>query len=241
MIDHHGQPGDSWDRSILGIDNVPLELEVASAGTRVLATFIDLLLVYLLMAVVVVGFALSLAAAGLDDASWLFALLGLAIFGLHWGYFAAFEIASAGRTPGKMAIGLRVISRHGGRASNAGVLARNFLRPLDYLFGVALMLFDRRSRRLGDLVGGTLVVRQGAASDEELRLGRVPQGWGAHEVAVVEGFLRRYEALEQPTAEHLARRLASWVEGLEPALAEELADEPRPIIRLRRLLAVTGG
>ncbi len=231
---------DAWERSILGIDNVPLELAVASAGNRVLATFLDLLVVSLLIVLVITGGLVAIAALGVDNGTWMLALLGLFVFAIHWGYFAAFEIATAGLTPGKMAIGLRVISRQGGRASAVSVLARNFLRPLDYAFGVALMLFDRRSRRLGDLVGGTLVVRQGS-EDEGPRLGRMPEDWGAHEVAVVEGFLRRSEQLEAQRAAALASRLVTWIESVAPELAVGLEGELRPLVRLRLLLAVEGG
>jgi len=240
LANNPAHDNDAWERSILGIDNVPLELAIASAGTRVLAAFLDLVVVSLLMVLVLTGGLVAIAALGVENGAWILALLGLALFAVHWGYFAAFEIATAGLTPGKMAIGLRVTSRQGGRASALSVLVRSFLRPLDYVFGVALMLIDRRSRRLGDLVAGTLVVRQGA-EDEGPHLGRVPAGWGAREVAVVEGFLRRSEQLEPARAAALASQLVTWVESVAPELAVGLEGEPRPLVRLRLLLAVEGG
>ncbi|MEA2672710.1 MAG: hypothetical protein QOG45_2930, partial [Chloroflexota bacterium] len=78
------------------------------------------------------------------------------------GYFTVAEALTAGRTPGKRALGLRVIRIDGGAPGLRESLVRNIVRLLDLALGIGLvvMFLDRRSRRLGDLAAGTVVVRE---------------------------------------------------------------------------------
>ena len=76
-------------------------------------------------------------------------------------YFTVSEAISGGKTLGKSAMGIRVIRVDGGTAS----IGEYFLRSLAYIVdlfgvGVILMFFHPQSRRLGDLVAGTVVVRE---------------------------------------------------------------------------------
>lgn len=208
--------------AILGLDNVRLELPLAGVGSRSLAALVDHVLLSVLQMVVFLG---GVTAAGMLEVggAWGIAIVGLGIFLLQWGYFAAFEIALDGRTPGKVAVGLRTVSSRGGRSAAAALLIRNLFRPLDFLVGVPLLIFDRRHRRLGDLVAGTLVVYHPAPGSGEYRLRRHPASWGAREVAVVEGFLRRAPYLEPERARRLADRLLRWLAREEPELWVEVA------------------
>ena len=76
--------------TVLGIDNIPLDLPVAGLGSRVLAALIDYLAVALL------GALLGFAALGVGTATgraglgWL--LFAAGFFLLQWGYFAARSI-----------------------------------------------------------------------------------------------------------------------------------------------------
>lgn len=221
-----------------------LELPLAGVGSRILAVVIDTLVLLVLIAVWwVAGLAVSRLTriAGLGF-GWVVALLMLGSFLLQWGYFAAFELATGGRTPGKMALGLRVVTRHGGRAGVAAVLLRNLLRTLDLLIGVPVMAIDRRSRRVGDVVAGTLVAHEQLVPEgAEVALGRIPAGWGGREVAVVEGFLRRAPLLEPGRAEPLARQILDWLAAQDPSLAATEAERAMPVAALRQRLAVEQG
>ncbi|MEW6744880.1 MAG: RDD family protein [Planctomycetota bacterium] len=68
-----------------------------------------------------------------------------------------------GRTPGKALFALHVIDFRGCSADPGGCFARSVLRLADLglggLLGLVLVLCTRRRQRLGDLVAGTLVVR----------------------------------------------------------------------------------
>lgn len=79
-------------------------------------------------------------------------------------YFVLFETLAAGRSPGKMLTGLRVVAENGRAIGFPQALARNLLRfidalPLGYLVGLAASLASPRGQRLGDLAAGTIVVR----------------------------------------------------------------------------------
>jgi len=113
----------------------------------------------------------------------------LGFFVLRNGWFSLFEMGSRGATPGKRLMGLRVVARDGARLTGSAVIARNAMReievylPLSFLVaqsvegtadtflvlfsllwsGIFLFfpLFNRDRLRVGDLVGGTWVVRAG--------------------------------------------------------------------------------
>lgn len=224
--------------AILGLDNVRLELPLAGVGSRSLAALIDHVLLAVLQLVVLLGGITTVGVLEVGGA-WGVAIVFLALFLLQWGYFAAFEIALDGRTPGKIAVGLRTVSSRGGRPSASALLIRNLFRPLDLLVGVPLLILDRRARRLGDLVAGTLVVYHPAPGGGE-RLRRHPASWGAREVAVVEGFLRRAPYLEPERARRLADRLLRWLAREEPELWVEVAPTLPPsadrVLTLRRVV-----
>jgi uncharacterized RDD family membrane protein YckC len=87
----------------------------------------------------------------------------LVLMALWLSYFFLYE-AVRGQTIGKRAMGLRVHSASGGPAGLNAISGRTVLRLIDgaflYLIGTLVaILSGHRRRRLGDLVGGTVVVR----------------------------------------------------------------------------------
>lgn len=90
-------------------------------------------------------------------------LVLVVFFLLEWGYFVLCDVLMSGRSLGKKAFGLRVVSAQGLPVGLGDSLLRNLLRgadflPVGYVLGVVCMLFDARFRRLGDWVAGTLVI-----------------------------------------------------------------------------------
>lgn len=222
--------------AILGIDNVPLEVVIAQAGSRILAVSIDQILLILLQLCSIVLVALGISRLGLSS-QWVMVILVLVFFSLQWGYFAIQEILMDGRTLGKSALGLRVVSRQGGKASVAALVVRNLIRSLDMLFGMPLMLIDPKARRLGDLVAGTLVVHERVEEESEIQVHRLPTGWGGRHAAVIEGFLARVEVLEPERAEKIADRLLGEIARLQPEFLAEAGPVADPVVTLRRILS----
>lgn len=148
----------------------------------------------------------------------------LALFLMEWGYGALFETLLSGRTPGKLVFSLRVVREDGAPGSFPDFLLRNLLRAADFLpgffaVGLTSMFLDRKLRRLGDLVAGTVVVveQRGKVlgslvieppvSDEERQALPSRVALTADEVAIIESFLRRRADLTADRAEELARQL----------------------------------
>jgi uncharacterized membrane protein SpoIIM required for sporulation/uncharacterized RDD family membrane protein YckC len=142
-------------------EHVILDYEVAGIGSRALAAFAD----WMLLATAAFVLVLSLGFwRGIS--SWVFALQLLLFYALVWGYFTCFEGLRRGQTPGKRALGIRVIRDTGHAVTFADAAARNLLLPVDLfcMLGVFLIAIHPRAKRLGDLVAGTVVVRDQPAA-----------------------------------------------------------------------------
>lgn len=223
--------------SILGLDNIRLDLPVAGVGSRVLAALLD----YLVMTVVGLLWFVLWAFLFAIQGAWAVALLVIVFFLLEWGYFAGQEIWLRGRTLGKMALKLRVLTAEGGTPGTGALLARNLVRSLDLIFGIPLLALDPLSRRLGDRLAGTIVVH-----DRELEaapvIGRVPPGWGARELALVEALLARARVLDDPALVwQMADRVLERIARDAPELLSGVDVRTDPVAALRQALQVEEG
>jgi uncharacterized RDD family membrane protein YckC len=155
-------------------EHIVFRHKVAGPARRLIAYLLDVILCYagltVLTVIVVLAFVgtggLSDAFDGAGGAG--VGLVLVALFAVQWVYFAVLE-AWLGRTPGKKALGLRVVTATGRPIGFRAAALRNVLRaadalPLTYsggvlsLAGLASMSVTRRFQRLGDLVAGTIVV-----------------------------------------------------------------------------------
>jgi len=220
--------------TVLGLDNVPLELPIAGPGSRSLAAFLDYLVVGI-GAFAWGALCLAVASLGKQTGWWMFALFLVGFFVVEYGYFAAVEIVREGQTFGKWAIGLRVVTREAARPGAAAFLIRNAVRSVDLVVGVPLMAVDPLSRRLGDRLAGTLVVYEHATTREPV-LRRTPHGWSVQEAALLESFLWRAPEMEPWRAERLARQLLECIQHDDPSLAAEIDPALGPVDALGRLV-----
>jgi uncharacterized RDD family membrane protein YckC len=146
---------------------VLLEFETAGVASRTIAELLDLgvqlvALVALLMGVGIVGNAGGIGEVASVVLALLIGLLALV------GYPIAMETFWNGRTLGKAAMGLRVVTREGApeRFRHAAIRAMIGFVEIYAFLGVPAVISiitSRRDQRLGDLVAGTLVLRQRAA------------------------------------------------------------------------------
>jgi uncharacterized RDD family membrane protein YckC len=93
------------------------------------------------------------------------ALLFITWFLVDWGYGILLETWWSGQTLGKRAFGLRVIQENGVRIGFYHAALRNLARPFDrlpllYLVGGTAALFSQSQQRFGDMLAGTIVVRE---------------------------------------------------------------------------------
>ena len=138
-------------------EGVELKLPVAGLAARSLAWIIDALIKFFS---VTIGISI-LALLGSTGAGLIF----LGVFAVLWLYNVLFEVLGNGATPGKRAMGLRVMNINGTPVGWGGSVIRNLLRPVDalpgcYLLGFLSVYLSERFQRLGDLAAGTIVVHQ---------------------------------------------------------------------------------
>lgn len=152
-------------------ENVSFGYALAGLGSRFMAALVDSLLIGLFQMVVIV-LTVVLAYRDLSQStevlSWTSLVLTLVSFVLLWGYYILFEWVWNGQTPGKRWVGLRVLRSNGQPITIVEVLIRNLVRLVDFLpvaygAGIMCMFIDARSRRLGDLAAGTMVVWERSA------------------------------------------------------------------------------
>lgn len=150
--------------SVKTSDNVTLGYTVAGLGSRIVAQILDnlvaipLTLVATLLAAAVAGAFVTTS----EGATFASAAIGFFSGFVYFGYFLVAEAVTTGKTPGKSAMGLRVIKVDGSAVDFSAVAVRNVIRILDLavlLIGLVVMFFQPQTRRLGDLAAGTLVVR----------------------------------------------------------------------------------
>jgi len=152
---------------------VVLSYTIAGLGSRLYAALIDLLICVFLFVAVAVATAILLprqrieAALRRDSSDALAAaVLIIAQFAIIWGYYLLFEALRDGQTPGKRMRHLRVVRDGGFSVGFAASAVRNLMRIVDlqplftYLVGVGAIAFSKSGKRLGDIVAGTLVVRE---------------------------------------------------------------------------------
>jgi uncharacterized RDD family membrane protein YckC len=141
---------------------VALEFTTANVGSRILAFVLD-------AAIVGVVSFLGLLPLVLTDATlpeWLLvSILVILIPGWFFGYFTVSETLWRGRTVGKAALGLRVVTKEGGPVRFRHAAVRTLLGLVDFgigsgFFAVVFILLTRDNQRLGDLLAGTLVLRE---------------------------------------------------------------------------------
>jgi uncharacterized RDD family membrane protein YckC len=227
-------------------EQTTLEFALAGVGSRFLAVAVDTLISYAALAIVILGGGLALWGTGewLPGAvPWGQAALGLVLFVIHYGYFAAFEILWNGQTPGKRIAGLRVIQDSGRPITAYQGILRNLVRIVDqipfvYGLGIISVLLSQRNKRLGDLAAGTVVVHEkpleiaahawDPPAAPEAAAPRFPVSrLTPEEIQLLESFLVRRFDLPVDVRFQLARQLADrFTARLEVQPAERPADEP---------------
>ncbi len=238
----------STERPFVTPEGVDLRLHIGDAGQRAGAFLLDaaIIVAVLVALTVAASFAATSAGAAGYETTAIVWLLGF--FVLRNFYFTAFELSAAAATPGKRLLGLRVAARDGGRLRAEAVFARNAMRELEVFLPLSVLfqrageggsdswmyllafawcsvfvffpLFNRDRLRIGDLVGGTWVVRtprrklardmaDDAAARPVYAFSRDQvDAYGAHELHVLESVLRmRDRKTMRAVAERIAARI----------------------------------
>jgi uncharacterized RDD family membrane protein YckC len=221
-------------------EHIVFRHRVAGPARRLLAYLLDLVICYAVFsAIAMLVMVAAVGTGGFSEAAEGAAASGIGLllvvlFAIQWMYFAVLE-AWQGRTPGKRALGLRVVTATGRPIGFRAAALRNVMRaadalPLTYsggllsLAGLVSMATTTKFQRLGDLVAGTVVIMPERAGHttplvlfpaaQPYELAQLPDDvrLDADERQAIEMFLRRGPRLGRARQLELAAMIA-------PALA----------------------
>jgi uncharacterized membrane protein SpoIIM required for sporulation/uncharacterized RDD family membrane protein YckC len=163
-------PPDASLRQQFGIEtpeHVALHVDLAGLGSRAAAGIVDTLIAglgLLLLFWLLVLFGLTGPGGAL--AGWVLAMVILVGAFSFLAYFVLLEALNGGRTVGKQLLGIRVVMDTGHPVTPTAAVVRGLFRLLDCYFpvlpflpGLGMIFLHRRNQRFGDIVAGTIVVR----------------------------------------------------------------------------------
>ena len=133
--------------------------DYADIFQRAVATIIDQILISIVIGILFVAGVVSTGAS----IGAIFTVVGIS-YVLWIIYYTYFE-GTSGQTIGKRVMNIRTISADGSQLSMAQAFVRNILRIVDYLptlyiLGIILFFVTSEHQRIGDMVAGTVVVRE---------------------------------------------------------------------------------
>jgi uncharacterized RDD family membrane protein YckC len=229
-------------------ESIAFSYELAGIGSRFLAVALDLLIQIAIFALMAWGiFELSIhgplsqhkpAPHGGIAENIAAGFLIFVVFMIFFGYYILFEAFWSGQTPGKRALGIRVV-RDGGYALDfTASLVRNLIRIGElsvgfYIVAGVVAVLSEQNKRLGDIAAGTIVVRDARMVSPLAMLRQETQEpiyaatafASGEERSIVKRFLERRDTLSMARRVEIAHRLAERVRPRVPADLQTLDDE----------------
>lgn len=148
------------ETGIITSQYVQIDQTPAGVGERIFARILDYLIMFLYtMGMIYLIDSTDVYRLFRNDYGvlWLFLLFTPVIF-----YSFLWEIFNRGRSPGKMAFGMRVVMRDGTTPTIGAYFMRWMLLLLDTWgwIGIIVILLNKNNQRLGDLAAGTVVIKE---------------------------------------------------------------------------------
>ncbi len=209
---------------------VILDLQVARFPSRIAAVLLDMLVQVVVLIAITIG---ALKAAGHADSAAVAGITLSAYVVVVVGYSTAFETLTRGKTLGKMALGLRVVSDDGSPVRFRQALIRALTGAIEIWsligapVGLITSLVSEKGKRLGDMFAGTYVIQERAAHRPMLppEFAVVPPplaGWARaaqvsglndRDAEAADSYLRRLRQLSPAASAELGLRIATAVAG----------------------------
>lgn len=213
---------------------VVLDLAVARFPSRIVAQLIDILVQ--LPVLIFIGVVVGLKASKHLNTASAAAINVLGLVLVVVAYPTTFETLTRGKTLGKLAMGLRVVSDDGGperfRQALIRALAAAFLEiwllPVNLIgmpAGLITSMVSTRGKRLGDVFAGTFVIQERVPKRRDLppifeMIAPPLQGWATYLelstlpdqlAATASSYLRRYDELRPASRAQLGLQIATSV------------------------------
>jgi uncharacterized RDD family membrane protein YckC len=232
-------------------DATEVNLPIAGTGSRSFAFLIDwhiriiLALAWLIGTAVLLGL---LGGEGVSDnafdgiGSFVFYVVILPPTLIYFLYHPVLEVATRGRTPGKRAAGIRIVTVEGQTPDVSALLIRNVFRlvdslPVFYVVGLVTVLLSARQVRIGDMAAGTLLAYEKKLASNAFEKFAAP-GEGVLDLPAIEvaqDLLKRWKTLAPDKRSRIAAKLVvSQGETLPVNVSKRAFDQEMH----RRLLSI---
>jgi uncharacterized RDD family membrane protein YckC len=233
------------DEPLVNGEAVEVDVRPARVGSRGLALMIDIAaqVLFVLLLVIFIGIGSSMLPAGMADGAFMQAALTVGVIVVFIAYPTVVETMTNGRSPGKRALGLRVVRVDGGPIRLRHALTRTLVGvavewpgllfpPLTWAVALTTMIFSPQGRRLGDQAAGTFVIHERSPA---------PWGWVPSMPPQLAGWAAELDlsGLDDPLAlaarHYLARSAeirqpqhARFAQSLAQEIAEKIGQQPPP-------------
>ncbi len=232
-------------------DATEVNLTIAGTGGRCYAFLIDWHIRIILALAWLIGMAALLGLmdgrAFVDEVfdgigSFVFYVVILPPALLYFLYHPVLEIAMKGRTPGKRAAGIRIVTVEGQTPDVSALLIRNVFRlidslPLFYAVGLISVLLSARQVRIGDMAAGTLLAYEKKLTSNAFQRFAAPDDGALNLPAmeVAQDLLERWKTLAPDKRSRIAAKLISAQGETLPANVSKRAFDQEMHKRLARL------
>lgn len=235
-------------------ENITVTYRLAGPGRRFMAVLFDYFIVS--AAVILLFFAGMLALTvflpymGDETIYWVLivAVMILASAFFSVAYFVYYEWRRNGQTPGASLMNIRVVMDRGFSLTLSAIIIRTLFRIIDQFPLLWIVpLLSEKWQRLGDMVAGTLVVREEETAQDALRTRLMARDPGEAlfrfnpaqvnaldelDVQAIETFLSRRQGIHPEHRAQLAERLAGaitqrvgFVEPVETGQREQFLED----------------
>ncbi|MEU7908123.1 RDD family protein [Actinoplanes sp. NPDC049118] len=233
------------DDPLVNGEAVEVDVRPARVGSRGLALLIDITVqaLFVVLLITLIGIVSSMMPDRVADEAFMQAALTISIIVVFIAYPTIVETLTNGRSPGKRAMGLRVVRVDGGPIRLRHALTRTLVGaavewpgllfpPLTWAVALTTMLVSPQGRRLGDQAAGTFVIHERSPAPWGWVPSMPPQlaGWAAgldlsglddRLALAARHYLARAAEIRQPQNGRFAYQLAQEV-------AEKIAQRPPP-------------
>ena len=222
-------------------DATEVNLPIAGLGSRSYAFIIDWHIRLIVALAWLIGTAAMLGLLGgkgfwdeiFDSVgSFAFYVIILPTAIIYFLYHPILEVALKGRTPGKRAAGIRIITTEGQTPDASALLIRNIFRLIDslpfmYVVGIVAVILSARQVRIGDMAAGTLLAHEKKSTRTAFdRFARHSEDSPAlHVMEVAQDLLDRWGSLDADKRSSIgAKLIASQGEAVDESLPRSAFD-----------------
>ena len=235
-------------------DATSVNLPIAGLGSRSFAFLIDWHIRLILALAWLIGIPALFGVAG--DGFWdefsespgsvIFYVIIVPPAILYFLYHPILEVALKGRTPGKRAAKIRIVTQEGQTPDASALLIRNIFRLIDslpfiYVVGLTCVLLSARQVRIGDMAAGTLLAyeKKSATDAFERFATQTDGGLDLATAEFVQDLLARWKTLGRDKRSQIAAKLISSQGETLPTDLSKRAFDREMHKRLTRLAHVS--